>query len=206
MTAAAVKARRVLVALLLALLPAAATAQDLRISHVTIVSPERVAGLPDAEVRIHDGRIVAITTGRGPAAPGGAGAVTTLDGRGLFLTPGLIDSHVHLGTLPGMTGEQEAQHPELAQRAWEQMPRSFLLYGFTTLVDLISTPQELARWKSRGLTPDTYFCGGAGLIDGYPMNFVPKPARYQACPKGSSCRRGARRHERGAHAGRRVAR
>ena len=183
MTAAAVKARRWLVALLLALLPAApGAAQDLRISHVTIASPERVAGLPDADVLIHDGRIVAITTGAGPAAPGGAGPVTTLDGRGLFLTPGLIDSHVHLGTLPGMTGEQEAQHPQLAQRAWEQMPRSFLLYGFTTLVDLISTPQELARWKSRGLTPDTYFCGGAALIDGYPMNFVPKPARYQSLP------------------------
>ena len=182
MTAAAVKAWRVPVALLLALLPAApAAAQDLRISHVTIVSPERVAGLPDAEVRIHDGRIVAITTGAGrqrQAAPAPSPRSTAAD----CSDAGPDRQPRAPGHTPGMTGEQEAQHPELAQRAWEQMPRSFLLYGFTTLVDLISTPQELARWKSRGLTPDTYFCGGAGLIDGYPMNFMPKPARYQSLP------------------------
>jgi len=35
----------------------------------------------------------------------------------------------------------------------EQIPRSFLLYGFTTLIDLISTPQEMARWKTTSSFP-----------------------------------------------------
>lgn len=157
-----------------------AAAQELRITHVTITSAERSAGLEDAQVLIRDGRIASITPG-GAGAPATAG-VAVLEGHGLFLAPGLIDSHVHLGTLPGMTAEQEARHPQIAQQAWQQLPRSFLLHGFTTLVDLISTPAQLARWKSRGLTPDTYFCGAAGLIDGYPMNFVPRPARYQDSP------------------------
>jgi imidazolonepropionase-like amidohydrolase len=30
------------------------------------------------------------------------------------LAPGLIDSHVHLGEIPGMRPDQEAQHPDIA--------------------------------------------------------------------------------------------
>jgi imidazolonepropionase-like amidohydrolase len=161
----------------------AATVQDVRIEHVTIVSPEREGPLGDADVTIHDGRIASITTGGAPGPLAGtASTVTTIDGKGFYLAPGLIDSHVHLGAIPGMTDEQEARHPDIAQQARDQIPRSYLLYGFTTLVDLISTPQEMARWKNHDVVPDTYFCGGAALMDGYPMNFEPKPMRYQAMP------------------------
>ena len=34
---------------------------------------------------------------------------TIVDGTGRFLVPGLMDSHVHLGGVPGMTPEQEAK-------------------------------------------------------------------------------------------------
>lgn len=160
-------------------LAGAAAGGDLRIEHVTVISPERTQPLVDAAVSIHDGRIVAITTGK---HPGHSQATATVDGSGLFLTPGLIDSHVHLGEVPGMTAEQEATYPDIARAARDQMPRSFLLHGFTTLVDLISTPERMARWKAHELVPDTYFCGGAALMDGYPMNWTPKPARYQDTP------------------------
>jgi hypothetical protein len=142
----------------------AATVVDVRIEHVTIVSPERESPLGDAEVTIHDGRIASIVTGGAPSPA--ASAVTTVDGKGFYLAPGLIDSHVHLGALPGITDEQEARHPDIAQLARDQIPRS---YGFTTLVDLISTPQEMARWKNHDVVPNTYFCGVAALMDGYPM-------------------------------------
>jgi imidazolonepropionase-like amidohydrolase len=162
---------------------AAATVEDVRIEHVTVVSPERSSPLRDADVFIHDGRIASITTGGTPgAAPGAASSVTMIDGTGLYLAPGLIDSHVHLRAIPGMTDEQEARHPEIAQLARDQIPRSYLLYGFTTLVDLISTPQRMARWKDHDAVPDTYFCGGAAVMDGYPMNYLPKPVRYGAFP------------------------
>src|ERR1700676_2364866 len=144
----------------------ALSAADLRIEHVTIVSPERVSPMRDALVRVHDGRIAAISRAGGATAQSSTDAIA-IDGSGLFLAPGLIDSHVHLGGVPGMTPEQEAQHPDIAKAARDQIPRSYLLYGVTTLIDLISTPQELARWKSHDIVPDTYFCGGAALMDGY---------------------------------------
>jgi cytosine/adenosine deaminase-related metal-dependent hydrolase len=159
--------------------PAAAQSVDeLRIEHVTIVSPDRSTPLRDAEVVVRKGRIAAISRGRGGQLSALRSTANTIDGKGLYLTPGLIDSHVHLGEIPGMNGAQEAQHPDIARAAREQIPRSFLLHGFTTLVDLVSTPEAMARWKAHELVPDTYFCGGAALMDGYPMNWTPKPARY----------------------------
>jgi hypothetical protein len=166
---------------LAAALPSALLAADLQIEHVTIVSPERSSPMRDALVRVHDGRIVAISKANGATAQSSRNTIT-MDGSGLFLAPGLIDSHVHLGDIPGMTPEQEAQHPDIAKAAREQIPRSYLLYGFTTLIDLISTPQGMARWKSHDIVPDTYFCGGAALMDGYSMNYAPKPLRYQGWP------------------------
>ncbi len=160
-------------------LPGALFAADFQIDHVTIVSPERNAPMHDAVVRVHNGRIVAISRAASNTAQSSS---LTIDGSGLFLAPGLIDSHVHLGAIPGMTPEQETEHPDIAQAARDQIPRSFLLYGFTTLIDLISTPQEMVRWKSHVIVPDTYFCGGAALMDGYAMNFAPKPQRYAAWP------------------------
>jgi len=167
--------------LALAALPGALLAADLQIEHVTIVSPERGTPMRDALVRVHDGRIVAISTAKGADSQSGRDTIA-IDGAGLFLAPGLIDSHVHLGDIPGMTPEQEAQHPEIAKAAREQIPHSYLLYGFTTLIDLISTPHGMVRWKSHGIAPDAYFCGGAALMDGYPMNYAPKPQRYQGWP------------------------
>lgn len=161
-----------------------ARAHDLQIEHVTIISAERPGALRDASVSIHDDKIVAILDGAASAAPKPAPprAADVIDGRGLYLVPGLIDSHVHLGAIAGMNDEQEKAHPGIASIARRQVPRSFLLYGFTTLIDLISTPEQMERWSSQTLVPDTYFCGAAALLDGYPMNYMPKPARYRQMP------------------------
>jgi imidazolonepropionase-like amidohydrolase len=161
-------------------MPGVLMAADLQIEHVTIVSPERSGPMRDALVRVRDGRIVAISTNSGVTRS--AKDTIVVDGSGLYLAPGLIDSHVHLGEIPGMTPEQEAGHPDIAKVAREQIPHSFLLYGFTTLIDLISTPQEMARWRSHDIASDAYFCGGAALMDGYSMNYAPKPQRYQNWP------------------------
>jgi imidazolonepropionase-like amidohydrolase len=176
--------------ILLAGLPCAPAAQagveavqEVRIEQVTVVSPERAEALVNAEVTLRGGRIAEISTAA-PTKEGAAPHAGTriLDGRGLYLIPGLIDSHVHLGDIPGMTEEQERAHPDIARVAREQIPRSYLYFGFTTLVDLISAPEAMARWKSHDPAPDTYFCGGAALMDGYPMNYIPKPVRYQGWP------------------------
>lgn len=160
-----------------------ALAQDLVIEHVTVVSPEKSTALQNATVTVHTGRIAAVSSARsGSHAPVPHRDAQLLEGRGLYLVPGLVDSHVHLSSIPGMTEEQELAHPDIARAARAQIPRSYLYFGFTTLIDLISAPEAMSRWKSQDPIPDTYFCGGAALIDGYPMNYAPKPARYSAWP------------------------
>jgi imidazolonepropionase-like amidohydrolase len=161
--------------------PARASDQELRIEHVTVVSPERSRALEDATVVINNGRITRLS-GRSTAMFKSVSAMDTIDGRGLYLVPGLIDGHVHLGSIPGMNERQELAHPEISQAARAQMPRSFLYHGFTTLIDLDSTPERIARWLSQPLKPDTYFCGGAAVMDGYPMNWEPPAARYKDYP------------------------
>ena len=159
-----------------------ATAGDLRIDHVTIVSPERVTPMRDATVYIHGDRITSIYRGI-PSSVRDAGTnVEIIDGKSLYLSPGLIDSHVHTGGAPGMGPAQERANPEIARAARGQVPRSYLYFGFTTLIDLVSTPEAIANWNAHVVHPDIYFCGGAPVVDGYPMNWDPKPQRYQEFP------------------------
>ncbi len=139
--------------------------------------------MPESTVCIREGRIVSISRRqRSEAACTSERAAEVIDGKGLYLVPGLIDSHVHLTNVPGMTPQQEHVNPDIAQAARRQEPKSFLYFGFTTLIDLTATPKTMTRWKSQDVAPDTYFCGAAPLIDGYPMTFFPQPARYDEMP------------------------
>lgn len=160
-----------------------AAAQDVRIEHVTVVSPERSSPLTNATVHIRGDRIVSISSNaRARAADSSGTAVQVINGRGLYLAPGLIDSHVHSGGAPGMSFPNEQAHPALARAAREQVPRSYLYFGFTTLVDLDARPAQLAQWNGYAAHPDIYFCGATPVVDGYPMNWEPKPERYEAWP------------------------
>lgn len=66
----------------------------LLIQHVTLIDGNGGAPAVNSDVFIQDGKIAAL------AAPAAAAAVTTIDGSGLFLLPGLIDAHVHLSGRP----------------------------------------------------------------------------------------------------------
>src|SRR5437868_10570888 len=78
------------------------------IKDVTVVSPERKDPLPHAMVAVRNGRIAAIGTDliAGPHT-------SQIDGRGRFLIPGLIDSHVHLGNMGPLDDDTIDAHPEL---------------------------------------------------------------------------------------------
>ena len=143
-----------------------ATGHELRIERVTLVSPERLATLRDVSVRIKDDRIVAIGHSTRPA--GTADKIQVIDGTGLYLTPGLIDSHVHASDLPGITDPQAQATLDAAGAIRNQVPRSYLYFGYTTLIDLISTRAQVAAWGSQEIHPDLYFCGGASIPGGYP--------------------------------------
>src|SRR5258708_22221437 len=43
-------------------------------------------------------------------------------------------------------------------------------------------PEQLGGWNGHDPHPDLYFCGGAPIVDGYPMNWAPKPQRYRQFP------------------------
>jgi imidazolonepropionase-like amidohydrolase len=133
------------------------------VSDVTVISPERAAPLAHAYVRIVDGKITEVSERplRGERQ---------IDGTGRFLIPGLIDSHVHLAVSPGypaaMTAEQARAHPEIVAGNLAQDPRSFLFHGFTTVIDLVGTPERTAQWNAHSLRPDAFFCGAAAVING----------------------------------------
>jgi len=133
------------------------------ISDVTIVSPERSAPLEHAYVRVIDGRIAEVS-----ARP--LRGEEEINGTGRFLIPGLIDGHVHLAVPPGfpaaMTREQAAAHPEVVASTLAQDPRSYLFFGFTTVVDLVGSGDRTAQWNALALRPDAYFCGAAAFIAG----------------------------------------
>jgi imidazolonepropionase-like amidohydrolase len=131
------------------------------VTDVTVVSPERAAPLQHAYVRIEEGRITELS---GHPLKG----TSQVDGRGKFLIPGLIDTHTHLGQGPAMLPPQRAAHPDLVALTDEQEPRSYLYFGFTTVLSLgNSTARSIERWNSLTVRPDAYFCGGTPLVGGY---------------------------------------
>ena len=99
-----------------------ARARTTVIGDVTLISPERPVPLGHAWVKIANGRISDVST---QPLTGDA----NVDGHGLFLIPGLIDTHVHLGSVPGMQAPQRASHPDLVALAAAQEPRSYLYFA-----------------------------------------------------------------------------
>jgi imidazolonepropionase-like amidohydrolase len=169
-----------------ALLASAPTfAANLLIEHVTVVSPQLSAPLPNRQVLVTNGRIATISE-----KPIDAPADTPrLDGRGKFLTPGLMDAHVHVSEVPGLPpaivyGPDQPQNPlsTLRDAYVRQQPRSYLYFGVTQLLDPANVPQAIARFKAQPLKPDLYRCGATTALDGYPSLFADKPLRYALMP------------------------
>ncbi|HEX9163049.1 MAG TPA: amidohydrolase family protein, partial [Thermoanaerobaculia bacterium] len=69
----------------------------------------------------------------------------------------------------------DADHPGLLEDYRSQLPRSYLAFGFTTLVDLNAKPATLAWFNRAPLHPDYYHCGQAvEIVGGYPSFANPK--------------------------------
>src|SRR5580693_5438959 len=126
------------------------------ITDATIISPENLDHIAEGNVLIENGRIVSVERGRTTKRPADAAVVS---GKGQFLIPGLIDSHVHLASVPGMD-DQHAGKAQMIEEYFKQLPRSYLYYGYTTLVDLaVGDRQVLENFRESPLHPDLYDCG-----------------------------------------------
>jgi len=159
-----------------------ASGAELVIEQVTVVAPQHAAAQPKQYVLIRDGRIVSVGSKPVSAA---AGAVR-IDGRGKFLTPGLTDSHVHVGDVPGFPGGAEADPAMSAIRdAYiRQQPRSYLYYGVTQVFNLLSAPESAAAFEAQPQHPDLYSCNAPVVLDGYPSVFIEdKAVRYRTWPE-----------------------
>jgi imidazolonepropionase-like amidohydrolase len=139
------------------------------IEDVTLVSPERARPMEHADVVVRDGRIAQVGTGLA-----GSSRARRIDGRGRFLVPGLIDSHVHAGSQGPLDDAAIEAHPELL-RAWRaQLGRDYLAFGFTTVIDLDLRPETRAWFDAAPLHPRLYSCGPAVRIaGGYGAQQVP---------------------------------
>ena len=148
------------------------------IRDVTLVSPERNAPLRHAHVLLRGEKIAWVGASAPPDVPAGA---TVIEGRGRYLVPGLIDGHVHLAMVPGMSEEQVRAMPALAQAYFRQLPRSYLYHGFTTVVDLAVIDRErIDAVRNAPLGPAVLDCGPSlPLANGYPMQFAPPAVRFQ---------------------------
>jgi imidazolonepropionase-like amidohydrolase len=151
------------------------------ITDVTIVSPENLDRIETGSVLIENGRIVRIERKKRAKKPGGATAVS---GEGKFLIPGLIDSHVHLAAVPGMNIDPSQTKSEMSRKYFKQLPRSYLYFGYTTVVDLaVIDPQALKDFRQAPLHPDLYDCGESiPVANGYPMSFAPPETRFKVFP------------------------
>jgi imidazolonepropionase-like amidohydrolase len=155
------------------------------IADVTIISPENLNHIEKGSVLIENGRIVRVERRKGAKAPADA---TIVSGKGQFLIPGLIDSHVHLASVPGMPFEKSfdpaESKPEMVKQYFQQLPRSYLYFGYTTLVDLaVVDRQVLNDFRQAPQHPDLYDCGESlPLANGYPMSFAPPALRFKLFP------------------------
>jgi hypothetical protein len=151
------------------------------ISEVTIISPENLTHIERGSVLIENGRIAKIYRGETPPTPAGA---TVVSGKGQFLIPGLIDSHVHLASVPGMSFDEGHRVSAMVPEYYAQLPRSYLYYGYTAVVDLAALdPKVLDDFRQTPLHPDLYTCGESlPFANGYPMSFAPPEVRFKVFP------------------------
>ena len=172
--------KHVCLLVLLSFASSATPAADLLIEHVTVISPEQSQPLADRNVLIRDGHIVSV----GQQAVAAKADTRKVDGRGKFLTPGLMDSHVHASDSAGIPplGDDPAL-VALRDAYQRQQPRSYLYFGVTQVLDLASFGEGLKRFESQPVKPDLFHCGSAPVLDGYPTAMIPQAVRYQAFPE-----------------------
>lgn len=150
---------------------------DIAIVGATVVSGDDPP-LMDAVVYLDGDTIAHVETGHARRS-----ARRVIDASGKVLIPGLIDSHVHVGHPVGLDARTIRERPELLQDYRRQLPRSYLYFGFTTLIDPDLAPETQDWYDAIAVRPTLFGCGrGIRLLDGYGMNFVDPDERFAVFP------------------------
>ncbi len=157
-----------------------AMAHDLVITNANIINPDKKIVARKGNIVIHNDRILKVDYSQGEI-PSNA---VIFNAKGKYVIPGLIDSHNHVDTVLGLNEEQYYSHPDLVAEYRKQLPRSYLYFGYTTVIDLVSSDQNaIHSFTASSVHPDLYTCGGGIMIaNGYPMSEFPQPVRYAMFP------------------------
>lgn len=160
--------------------PAAEPVARTWIVGATVLSPERGDDGQPLNVLIEGERIAAVTA----TLPADAAQTAQIvDASGQVLIPGLIDGHVHLASVPGFNPVMPFTHPFITRDYRAQMPRSFLRYGYTTVVDLAPISRDvLEDFGNAPAHPDLLHCGALPLWGGYPSHYAPSLVRRMVFP------------------------
>lgn len=168
-------------AVLLCLAAGTANADDFVIKGATLVqAAPNLVKTGNSFVVVLDDQIKAVGSGEPPEE---FAALKTIRAEGKFLIPGLIDSHVHLGSLPGIPYGNPEKYGPLIEAHFQQVPRSYLYFGYTTVIDLNADKDTINMMEAFKTRPNIYHCsGGIPLADGYPMIFRPEETRFKTIP------------------------
>lgn len=152
---------------------------SLLIKNVKIIDVKTGEILANKSIHINDNKITRISSDK---IEGDFSKI--IDAKNKYALPGLIDGHVHLIDIPGFRKDHALKHPKILDDYTKQLPRSYLYYGFTTLIDLNVTNRDyIDSFKKSPQAPDVFDCDNAlTLANGYPMSFLPKDIRFALSP------------------------
>jgi imidazolonepropionase-like amidohydrolase len=119
-------------------------ASDLVLIHAKIYPSPTEPPVEDGTILVHDGRIRAVGSSDKVKVPRFAGAVTVLDCRGLVVTAGFWNSHVHILT-PGLLHAEKLSSEQITS----QLREMFTRWGFTTVFDIASVLENTTVIRRR---------------------------------------------------------
>lgn len=119
--------------LVLFLAPANTIASDLALVHAKVYLSPSEPPLEDGTILVHDGHITAVGASSTTKPPHFARAVTVIDCKGMVITAGFWNSHVHI-LPPGLLHAQTHTAAELSST----LEAMFTRWGFTTVFDIAS--------------------------------------------------------------------
>ncbi|NQZ90496.1 MAG: amidohydrolase family protein [Colwellia sp.] len=154
--------KRKLLSILLIMTSGVSFAAELLIENVTLISPERKQPLEHAYIRIVDDKIIEVSTSPLVVKKGSI----KINGAGQFLIPGLMDSHVHVSSMPGLADSPESA--QLKDEFLQQQPKSYLYFGVTQLLDPSQYTGAIDKFNQSEQKPDLFHCGAAPILGGYP--------------------------------------
>ena len=156
-----------------------AITDGLLIENITIITSDSQGKITSAIGNvISDGAvIVAVTDSKAPVK----GKFRKIDGTGKYLIPGLIDSHVHLNNIAGLNYPLRQTHPLLVEEYFKRLPKNFLYYGYTTLIDVDNyAPGTIDRLKNIPIGPQIYTCGRKiRVMDDFEMSMNELPTNQK---------------------------